>query len=53
MARIKVTGYIDTEDMSPSDVDLTHAFGVSTEFFDRAVTFGVTVYEPEFELTEE
>lgn len=31
--RIKVTGYLHTEDMSPEHVDESHAYGLSDEGF--------------------
>lgn len=49
MAQIKVTGWLDTDDMDPEDVDLTSDLGVSEKFF-LEHNHGVTVYEPEYEL---
>lgn len=33
MARIKVTGYIDTDDLGFDDLDLGHVMGVSDQFY--------------------
>lgn len=33
--RIKVTGYLNPDDMDPDDVDLDHEMGLSSEGFDR------------------
>lgn len=33
MARIKVTGYLDTDDLDAGDVDLTHELGLSDRGF--------------------
>lgn len=38
MARIKVTGYIDTDDLPPEHVDLSHEMGLSNKGFEA---FGV------------
>lgn len=34
MGRLKITGYIDTDDLRPEDVDLEHDTGLSSEGFD-------------------
>lgn len=34
MARIKVTGYLDEDDLSPEHLDSEHEMGLSTEGFD-------------------
>lgn len=34
MARIKITGYVDVDDLDPSLVDLNHESGLSSEGFD-------------------
>jgi hypothetical protein len=48
--RIKVTGYIDTEDMSPEDADEGHEMGVSEDFFNRhAGGEPISLQEIEFE----
>lgn len=33
--RIKVTGYLDTDDMDIEDVDLDHEMGLSSEGFEK------------------
>lgn len=38
MPRIKVTGYIHTEDLDPEDVDLDDTSGLSSDGFDNLVT---------------
>lgn len=38
MARIKITGYVDTDDLNPEDVDLEHEMGLSSEGYDNLVT---------------
>lgn len=35
MARIKVTAYVETDDLDPSEVDLTHEMGLSSEGYER------------------
>lgn len=54
--RIKVTGYLDTEDMIPEDVDLDHPMGVSAKFYED-VSGGrrhlPTLGDIEFEAEEE
>ena len=35
MARIKVTGYIDTEELSMDDLDLSHPMGLSSDGYER------------------
>lgn len=35
MARIKVTGYLDTDEMNPDDVDLAHPMGISANAYER------------------
>ena len=35
MARIKVTGYLYTENLDPADLDLTHEMGLSSDGFVR------------------
>lgn len=36
--RIKVTGYIDTDDMELEDVDTAHPMGVSDTFYQAVAT---------------
>lgn len=50
MARIKVTGYIDTDDLDPSEVDLSHEMGLSSEGYERYSTRPVMLDDVEFEL---
>lgn len=38
MARLKITGYVDTDDLRPGDVDLDHPSGLSAEGFDILIT---------------
>lgn len=38
MARIKVTGYIDTEDMLPGDVDFDHPMGITDDYYSSLVS---------------
>lgn len=33
--KIKVTGFLDTEDMDPMDVDETHPMGVASHFYEQ------------------
>lgn len=35
MARIKVTGYLNTEDCDPADLDLAHEMGLSSDGFEK------------------
>lgn len=53
--QIKVTGYIDSDDLAPTDRDLTHEMGVSNDFFERTSTgqVGVFLSEIEFALVGE
>ena len=37
MGRIKVTGYVDTDDLNSGDVDLTDGTGLSSEGFDNLI----------------
>lgn len=56
MARIKVTGYIETEDMAFEDLDLGHEMGVSDSAYQAFVTGErplPTLADLEFELVEE
>lgn len=38
MTRLKITGYIDTDDLGPGDVDLDHPTGLSSEGYDNLIT---------------
>lgn len=38
MARLKITGYIDTAELDDSHVDLDHPSGLSSEGYDDLVT---------------
>lgn len=40
MARIKVTGYLDTEEMASNHVDLNHPMGLSTEGYEALTGHG-------------
>lgn len=53
MARIKVTGYIDTDDMLPGDVDLTHKTGIAEDYYSSLVSGAQPLprlWEMEFQL---
>lgn len=47
MARIKVTGYLDTADLSPEDIDLQ--MGLSNEGYEKMADL-LGLDETEFEL---
>ncbi len=49
MARIKVTGYLDTSGMDPEMVDLEHETGLSPEGFE-AITGDLDLEDVEFTL---
>jgi hypothetical protein len=49
MARIKVTGYLDTSGMEPSMVDLGHETGLSPSGYEK-VTFDLDLDDVEFVL---
>lgn len=36
--RIKVTGYIDTQDLEPGEFDPTHKYGLSAEGYERVIS---------------
>jgi len=37
MARIKITGYIDTDELEQDEVDTSHEMGLSVEGYEAAV----------------
>jgi hypothetical protein len=49
MARIKVTGYIDTDDLAPDDVDLSHEMGLSDKGYLGQIN-SLPLDDVEFEL---
>jgi hypothetical protein len=45
MSRIKVTGYLNTEDMEPEDLDPDHSSGLSESGYDKVTTYGQVTYQ--------
>lgn len=50
MARIKVTGYLDTDDLDPEDVDLDHEMGLSNKGYEEWTQFFGTLEDVEFQI---
>lgn len=54
MARIKVTGYLDTDDLDPEQVDLSHEMGLTEHGYDgKFPVFSSILEDVEFELVKE
>lgn len=58
MKRIKVTGYIDPDDLDFDQKDPTHGMGITNAFYEAAMqspesTVGPLLQELEFELVDE
>jgi hypothetical protein len=49
MARIRVTGYLETDDVDPEDVDLDHKMGLSASGYEK-LSSELGLDEVEFEL---
>ena len=54
MARIKVTGYIDTDELNPEYVDTSHASGLSNTGYDQLCKdmMNAGLDDAEFELVK-
>lgn len=52
MAKIKVTGYLDTEELEPEQVDLDHPYGLSDEGYEE-ISNSLGLDDVEFELQPE
>jgi hypothetical protein len=50
--RIKITGYLDTEEMDSEDVDLGHPTGLSTKGYDDVTSMEGTLRVSELEDIE-
>ena len=52
MARIKVTGYIDTEDLELHQIDLSHEMGLSERGYEE-VSMSLPLDDVDFALVKE